>query len=38
MTPIRFAGQNVTFAESQPQYEPLPALRINNESVTVVSC
>lgn len=27
MTPIKFKEQNVTFAESQPEYMPLPAFK-----------
>ena len=27
MTPIKFPGSNVVFAEDQPQYNPLPAHR-----------
>lgn len=25
MEPIKFKGQNIVFAENQPQYKPLPA-------------
>jgi hypothetical protein len=28
MRPIEFPGQNVVFAKDQPQYQPLPALRL----------
>ena len=36
MKAIKFAEQNITFAESQPQYTPLPALRtVEGE---VISC
>jgi hypothetical protein len=36
MTPLRFKESNVTFAEDQPQYQPLPAFRADDG--TVVSC
>ncbi len=38
MTPIKFPEVNVTYAENQPQYLPLPALRLDDEHGTVVSC
>lgn len=38
MKPIKFKEQNVTFAENQPEYQPLPALRVNNELGEVISC
>lgn len=38
MKPVKFKGANVTFAEDQPQYQPLHALRLKDEKGTVVSC
>lgn len=38
MLPVKFDGMNVTYAESQPQYEPLPALKLNTENGEVISC
>ncbi len=34
MIPIKFKGQNVTFAENQPEYIPLPAHRDKKGLVT----
>lgn len=36
MKPIKFKHQNVTYAENQPEYLPLPALKF--EDGTVISC
>ena len=36
MTPIKFPGHNVVFAEDQPEYQSLPALRLPDG--TVISC
>lgn len=33
MKPISFAGQNVVFGENQPEYQPLPALRMPDGEV-----
>lgn len=33
MRPIDFAGRNVIFAEDQPEYQPLPALRMPDGEV-----
>lgn len=44
MKPIKFKEQNVTFAENQPEYLPLPALKnVNPDGTTagmgeVISC
>ena len=38
MTPIKFEGSNVVFAEDQPEYLPLPAYRSGDESGSVVFC
>jgi len=34
MKPINFKGKNVTFAENQPEYLPLPAHKTENGLVT----
>lgn len=36
MTPIKFKGHNIVFGENQPEYQPLPALRL--EDGEVLSC
>jgi len=36
MKPVKFYGQNCTFAEDQPQYTPLPAFK--DEEGNVVTC
>lgn len=36
MKPIEFPGQNVIFAKDQPEYQPLPAIRLQDG--TVISC
>lgn len=36
MKPIKFPGQNIVFAEHQPEYQPLPAF-ISDDGI-VVSC
>jgi len=39
MTPIKFEGQNIVFAEDQPEYQPLPALRYPQDPCgTVITC
>lgn len=38
MKPIRFKEQNVIYAENQDEYQPLPALKTNDDMGTVVSC
>lgn len=38
MKPIDFKEQNVVFAENQPEYEALPALKIKGHEGQVVSC
>jgi len=37
MKPIQFKHQNVTFAEDQPEYQPLPALKIDSPEGDVLS-
>ena len=34
MKPIKFEGQNVVFAEDQPEFEPLPAKKDADGTVT----
>lgn len=38
MKPVEFKHQNVVFAKDQPEYQPLPALRIESPTGEVVSC
>lgn len=39
MTPIKFEGSNIVFAEDQPQYQDLPAHRDSeDQSKPVVTC
>lgn len=38
MKPVKFKHQNVVFAEDQPEYTPLPALKIDSPNGEVVSC
>jgi hypothetical protein len=38
MKPIEFKHQNIIFAKDQPEYQPLPALRIDSPSGEVISC
>ncbi len=38
MKPIKFKEQNITFAENQPPYIPLPAYRSEGEQGEVISC
>lgn len=35
---ITFPEKNVTFAENQPEYLPLPAYRHDSKNVEIVSC
>ena len=34
MNPIEFEGQNCVFAKDQPEYLPLPALVVENQTIT----
>lgn len=34
MKPTTFPGHNIVFAKDQPEYQPLPALRLPDGSVT----
>lgn len=38
MKPVEFKHQNIVFAKDQPEYQPLPALRIDSPNGEVVSC
>jgi hypothetical protein len=38
MTPTNFEGQNVVYAEDQPEYLPLPALQLGDEHGSVITC
>lgn len=38
MKPVKFKEQNVVFAENQPEYTPLPALRLDTTDGQVVTC
>lgn len=38
MKPIPFKHQNVVFAKDQPEYIPLPALKLDTDEGEVISC
>lgn len=38
MNPIDFSGRNVIFAEDQPEYRPLPAIKMPGTDGEVISC
>lgn len=38
MKPVSFKHQNIVFAKDQPEYQPLPALRIDSPQGEVISC
>ena len=38
MKPVKFKHQNVIFAKDQPEYHPLPALKLNTPEGEVISC
>jgi hypothetical protein len=38
MEPIEFKEQNVVFAKDQPEYQPLPTLKIEGPEGYVISC
>ena len=38
MKPIEFKHQNIVFAKDQPEYQPLPALKLDSENGEVISC
>ncbi len=38
MEPVEFEHQNIVIAKDQPQYKPLPALKITGPDGAMVSC
>ncbi len=38
MRPVSFPGQNVVFGKDQPQYNPLPALDLDDDNGEVITC
>lgn len=38
MKPVEFKHQNIIFAKDQPQYQPLPALKIESPEGQIISC
>lgn len=38
MIPIEFKDQNTVYAKDQPEYMPLPALKLNTPQGEVISC
>jgi hypothetical protein len=38
MRPVKFKHSNVTFAKDQPEYNQLPALRLDTPQGEVISC
>lgn len=38
MKPVKFKHQNIVFAKYQPEYQPLPALRLDTPTGEVISC
>lgn len=38
MTPKKFKEANVTFAEDQPEYKPLPAFKAQSPQGEVITC
>lgn len=38
MKPLEFKEQNCVYAKDQPEYQPLPAFKTNDDMGTVVSC
>ena len=38
MKPVEFKHQNVVYAKDQPEYLPLPALRLDTPQGEVISC
>lgn len=38
MEAVEFKGQNVVMGKDQPQYRPLPALRIMDEQGQAITC
>lgn len=38
MTPIKFKEHNIIFAKDQPEYQPLPALKLDTPEGEVITC
>lgn len=38
MKPIKFKYCNVVYAENQPEYQNLPALKLENDNGEIISC
>lgn len=38
MLPVKFPEHNIVFAENQPEYQPLPAMRKKGIEGEVISC
>lgn len=38
MKPVEFKGSNIVFGANQPEYQPLPALKLDNSTGTVITC
>jgi hypothetical protein len=38
MKPTEFKWQNIVFAKDQPEYQPLPALKLDTSEGEVISC
>lgn len=38
MKPIKFPGVNIVFAEDQPEYQPLPAMILQDRECSVITC
>lgn len=38
MKPIEFKYQNIVFAKDQPEYQPLPALKLDSPQGEVIAC
>ena len=38
MKPVEFKHQSIVFAKDQPEYQPLPALRLETPQGEVISC
>ena len=38
MKPTEFKHQNIVYAKNQPEYKPLPALKLDTQEGEVISC
>jgi len=38
MKPVKFKGFNLIYAENQPEYIPLPVLKLDNPEGNCISC